>query len=324
MNCVSENFQAFAETLLGHVAWIDLQHGYCCCPGAQRHTTANGERDCSVMLDKVPTIFCVHTSCHSAIEQANHELRSAIGKAKFSGEKTPGKRWRPSAEERERQQEREAFQRLKLRAGSSLHQILETFATDPAELFEASPVRLLDDPANDWRLLLQLLRRADVLWIGDTKDSCDDKADDSRKEFCRRHFRPVSDWLKEAQAPGQFICPNTFKAGVHSRSNDNLLDHRYLVIESDTLTKNQIAAIFSWCRQFLRLRAIVDTAGKSLHGWFDYPTTAQIRELKNILPQLGCDSALFKPSQPVRLPGAKRGEKTQSLLFLDLEDSCHE
>lgn len=324
MNCVSDNSQAFAETLLGHVAWIDLRHGYCRCPGAQLHTTANGERDCSVMLDKVPTIFCVHASCRSAIEHANHELRSAIGKAKFNREKTPGKRWRPTAEEIERQKEREAFQRLKLRAGTSLPQILETFATDPVEFFEERPVRLLDDPANDWRLLLKLYRRDDVVWIGDTKDSCDATADEKRKEYCRRHFRPVTDWLKETQAPGQFVCPNTFKAGVHSRSNDNLLDHRYLVVESDTLTKTQIAAVFCWCRQFLRLRAIVDTAGKSLHGWFDYPTADELDELKNILPQLGCDPALFKASQPVRLPGAKRGEKTQSLLFLDLEDSSHE
>jgi hypothetical protein len=276
------------------------------------------------MLDKVPTIFCVHASCRSAIEHANHELRSAIGKAKFNGENTPSKRWRLTAEERERKREREVFQRLKLRSGTALHQILETFTTDPVEFFESSPIRLLDDPANDWRLLLQLLRRDDVLWIGDTKDSCDDEADYRRKEFCRRHFRPVTDWLNETQVPGQFICPNTFKPGVHSRSNDNLLDHRYLVIESDTLTKTQITAVFCWCRQFLSLRAIVDTAGKSLHGWFDYPTADQLQELKNILPQLGCDPALFKPSQPVRLPGAKRGNKTQSLLFLDLEGSCHE
>ncbi|MDA1278024.1 MAG: hypothetical protein O2960_28850 [Verrucomicrobia bacterium] len=324
MNCVSDNSQALAETLLGRVAWMNSQHGYCRCPGAQLHTTANGERDCSVMLDKVPTIFCVHTSCRSAIEHANHELRSAIAKAKINGETTPGKCWRPTAEERKRQQEREAFQRLKLRAEKSLAPILENWATDPVEFFEASPVRLLDDPMNDWRLLLQLFCRADVVWIGDTKDSCDNNADDRRKECCRRHFRTVTDWLKETQVPGQLICPNPFKVGVHSRSNDNLLDQRYLVVESDTLTKPQIAAVFCWCRQFLHLRAIVDTAGKSLHGWFDYPTTDQLDELKNILPQLGCDPALFKASQPVRLPGAKRGEKTQSLLFLDLEDSWHE
>jgi hypothetical protein len=46
--------------------------------------------------------------------------------------------------------------------------------------------------------------------------------------------------------------------------------------------------------------------------------------LKNILPNLGCDPALFKPSQPCRLPGARRGDKTQALLYLDLEGVGYE
>jgi hypothetical protein len=97
------------------------------------------------------------------------------------------------------------------------------------------------------------------------------------------------------------------------------LGFRFLVVESDTLSKAEIAAVFGWCRQFLSLRGIVDTGGKSLHGWFDYPTTAQLHELRGILPRLGCDPALFKPSQPCRLPGARRGERVQSLLYLDPE-----
>ena len=130
-------------------------------------------------------------------------------------------------------------------------------------------------------------------------------------------------WLKEQRAPGQFTCPALFKPAVHSRANENVQDNRFLVVESDSLTKPQIAAVFSWLRQFLHLRAIVDTASRSLHGWFAYPSTAQFHELKIILPKLGCDPALFKSSQPRRLPGAPRGDKVQSLLFLDLEDVCH-
>src|SRR5206468_2358341 len=135
-------------------------------------------------------IYCLHASCRDVVERANHELRSAIGKAKFSSEATPGNRWRPSPAEKKRLREREAYQRLKLRAEKSLPQILEAFATQPAEFFDESPARLLNDPAKDWQLLLRLFEPVDVVWIGDTKDSCDDKADDRRKEHCRGHFRP--------------------------------------------------------------------------------------------------------------------------------------
>ena len=120
-------------------------------------------------------------------------------------------------------------------------------------------------------------------------------------------------------APGQFTCPGVFKCGIHSRSNHNVLLRRYLVVESDVLTKDQIGGVFSWCQQFMRLRAVVDTAGKSLHGWFAAPGAEAEKELKAILPELGCDPSLFKVAQPCRRPGAARDGKTQALLYLDLE-----
>jgi hypothetical protein len=95
--------------------------------------------------------------------------------------------------------------------------------------------------------------------------------------------------------------------------------HVFLVVESDSLSKEQMLAVFAWMRQFMHLRAIVDTAGKSLHGWFEYPNPFQLEELRVILPTLGCDPALFRTSQPCRLPGALRDGKFQRLLWLDLE-----
>jgi len=66
----------------------------------------------------------------------------------------------------------------------------------------------------------------------------------------------------------------------------------------------------------MELHAIVDTAGKSLHGWFESPVKQEWEnQLKAFLVPLGCDPATFKPSQPVRMAGAKREDKTQSLLW---------
>ena len=83
----------------------------------------------------------------------------------------------------------------------------------------------------------------------------------------------------------------------------------------------QMLAIISWCRRYMRLRAIVDTAGKSLHGWFDYPGDEVIEELRVVLRVLDCDPAMLKASQPVRLPGTRRKDKNglpwQRLIWLD-------
>jgi hypothetical protein len=311
--------QAIAENLLGEVTWTEVDTGYCRCPGMDLHSNPNGQRDCRVIVSGAPTVYCLHSSCGGAVEEANRRLRSAIGKAECA--KQPGS-WKPrapTAQEIERRRQAERKRCLAERSKISLAQIIAQHGKDPADLWEESPVRLQEDARDDWRLLLQLFPEDGVLWIGDTKDSCDDHADEKRKDYCRRRFRPVNEWLLEDQAPAQFTCPSLFRQGVHSRSNENVVGRPFLVVESDVLNKVEVMAIFQWMRGFMRLCAVVDTAGKSLHGWFDYPSDEWIAELRVILPALGCDEALFKASQPCRLPGARRGEKVQHLLWLDLE-----
>jgi hypothetical protein len=215
--------------------------------------------------------------------------------------------------------------RLKTRSRQSLAAILHKFEMGPADFWELSPVRLSDSPEDDWRRLLGLFHSDDIVWIGGKYDSCGDDEPEAKKTHCRKFFRPVEEWLKEPQAPNQLTCPSTFKPGTHSRCNTAVLVRRFFVIESDILDKDQMSAVINWCRTFMRLRAIVDTAGKSLHGWFEPPKPELIEELRVLLPNLGrvdgaeptLDPALFKLAQPCRLPGALRGGKYQSLLYLD-------
>jgi len=298
------------ETLFGPVEWIDAEHGFCACPGQPRHTTPSKPRDCEVFLGGVPSLHCFHSSCRNDIDDANRRFRRALagGSVNGAGGET---RTQPNAPETARQRENRDFERLKARARNSKSQILHNHATDPADLFEHSPVRLLNGPANDWRLLLGLFRATDVVWIGNVRDSGTGHA---------WNFRPVSEWMAQNAAPGPFTCPSTFKPEVCSRSMDNVVSTPFLVVESDSLTKPEICAVFTWMRQFLKLRAIIDTGGKSLHGWFDYPHSPGVGgELRIILPPLGCDPAMFKPSQPCRVPGAWRGDRMQALIFLDLD-----
>ncbi|MDB6112653.1 MAG: hypothetical protein JWR69_4403 [Pedosphaera sp.] len=298
-----------AETLFGAVEWIDTERGYCSCPGRSLHTRPTKSVDCTVFVSGVPTVHCFHTSCRDQIESANRRFRSALASGTVCSA-TLHSRTARSGLETARQLERASFERLKKRAEDSQAQILAKYDTEPANLFEQSPLRLLSEPEGDWRLMLSLFRLEDIVWIGDVADSGPGHA---------HNFRLVTDWMKEKEAPGSFTCPSTFKPGAFSRSKDNVASRRFLVIESDYLSKPEICAVFGWVSQFLRLRAVVDTAGKSLHGWFEFPLSSAVEaELKIILPALGCDPAMFKPSQPCRLAGAKRGDKVQALVYLDL------
>jgi len=295
-----------AEQIFGHIDWMTPTEGYCECPGKKKHTTNDGRRDCCLYLDHVPTLYCLHANCSQAIEKANRNLRAAIFNGGRVGTNTLH---RPTAEDKARLRERERAERIRLRASKSLPEILRAFDWPYVEIVKSSPVNITGNETGHWKLLLQKFQPNDLVWIGDKFDS--------GKEQHATHFRAVDEWLKLGGAPGPFICPAGFKNNSITRSNDNVINRRFLVVESDTLTRDQFGAVLRWlhvgCE--LKLVAVVDTAGKSLHGWFEFEEDLP-DDLKIVLPALQCDPKLFTPSQPVRLPGALRDGKYQRLVFL--------
>ena len=168
-------------------------------------------------------------------------------------------------------------------------------------------------------MLLGKFHGDDVIWIGDKFDS--------GKPEHTPHFRPVTEWLLEGKAPGPLVCPVAFKNTSYARTNDNILARRFLVVESDTLERDEVGAIFRWLHEGceLKLAAVVDTAGKSLHAWFDFTDCEDVLDdLKLVLPALQCDPKLFTASQPVRLPGALRDGQYQKLVYLANTEVAHE
>ena len=295
-----------AEELLGTIKWESDHKGYCQCPGQDSHSNTNGKADCIVYLNGAANIFCFHQSCEQERQQASKQLRDALagGTAEFS--KLPAK------EQKEKKRKDNERLMLEMRAGSSLPQILKRYEWRLEKIIKDSPESLPEkDSADGWKHIVGLFDDSDVVWIGNTYDSGSAQH--------QAHFRSATDWLKEKKITGQFTCPAAFKNASFSRSNDNVLHRRFLVVESDVLTKDQVGAVFKFLNDEvgLRLRAIVDTGGKSLHGWFDFPKKAILQELEVILPQLGCDPGLFKPSQPCRMPGAMRDGKYQRLIYLN-------
>lgn len=311
----SSEVRQVVELIAGHIDWISEQEGFATCPGEPSHTHRGGRRDCKVYLDRVPTITCFHSSCADAVKAKNAELRVALAdpsKLRGSGLR------RQSAEEKDRLTELQRKEGVRRRARNGREAVLRDFRWPVAEIVAGSPMAIPTDPTDHRNLHIGLFRPTDTVWIGDIFDS--------GKAQHVLNFRSRGEWLNSGNASGGFTCPAVFKEGSFARTNDNIVDRRFLVVESDTLTKDEVGAIFRWLniQAGLRLRAIVDTGGKSLHGWFDYPGEAEISDLRLILPELDCDPKLFTPSQPVRLAGAFRSEKNawQKLLFLDSKEDA--
>lgn len=182
----------------------------------------------------------------------------------------------------------------------------------PSDIAKASPAPPPCDPVAQAFALVQLFRPRDVLWIGEEWHSGHWRH--------ARHFRSSAEWLATGVLAGSRICPSSFYPGVVSRAQRTVASRRFLVVESDDLPHDQQGAVFRYLiDQFgLRLRAVVDTAGRSLHGWFDAPPPGLLARLKSFLPEVGADPALFNPAQPCRLPGWPRADtqRIPTLIYL--------
>ena len=320
--------QRVAEEILGQIDWESPDRGHCTCPGAALHSSPTHKKHCTIFLDGAPTIHCFHSSCQSAVANANFRIRSTIGKERFGS-----KPYTPTLAEQlirgERGRKKREEEKLIAMTKASLPLIVKKFYGSPADLWEASPVRLLDGPADDWRMLLHLFPPHSIVWIGDIRDSAGESKPGWLKARAREHFRRVEDWLDLNGTPrGPLICPNIFVQGSASRCKSNVTSKPFLVVESDVLSHEESIAVIFFLKQKYRLRAVIDTGGKSLHAWFDHPPDEDIPQLKTVLAHLGCDPAMFTASQAVRLAGVPRYSTDtgkpccymgyQSLLYLDL------
>jgi hypothetical protein len=302
---ITRRLKAQATDVLGAIEWVSEDTGYIQCPGKHLHTGKNSKKDCWVIVSGAPTIHCFHDSCKMVVDSENMRLRKAM-----SGQEFKRREFTTVEIEtlKEKNEQKKIEQMLKEFSELRKDDMLKNYSWGTAEAWEESPVRLGDDMENDWRLLLSLFDQEDIVWNGNVINS--------GQPSDTVYFKSVKDWIS-SEPKGNFTCPSTFKQGSYSRSNENVLSRKYLVIESDELDQDSVTAVFKWCRKFMTLRAIVYTGGKSLHGWFDFPSALTLETLKSVLPKVGCDAALFKPAQPVRMPGVKRDEKIQSLIYLN-------
>jgi hypothetical protein len=179
------------------------------------------------------------------------------------------------------------------------------------DLWEASPIRLDDDPSVCVWTLKQLFPGDPLLCVGRV-----DQFDTLR--------------LSEIKAPEKLShivpSPMTDKYGltqdgkISQRTAKNTGPRRFLVYESDGLDKDTQAAVLLHLAELAPLTLAVDSGGKSLHGWFYCQGIRDelVRKLFARICLLGGDPALWNKSQMVRMPGGMRDNgNRQGIIFFN-------
>lgn len=305
------------ERYLPQVEWTSEIRGRAPCPGKHKHTTKSHRNDCWVFINGTPTVSCLHDNCREEVAAVNSNIRSAWSL------------FQPPLDEAAMSEAREkAAQRhsTEAKAKASLPEILKQFKWDILDIEISSKFRGAYNGQSTDIFLEKMFEAEDVLWIGDPENT--------GQERYASHFKKREDWTTnfDAWVYGNYTCASTFKPGTYSRANANVLTTPYLITEGDNVlgivpetdeqklaNKNASGAVARWLQEKvgLTLRAVVDSGNKSLHFWWEMPKKETFEELRIILPCLGFDRAMFKPSQPARLAGVIRDNgNEQKLLYI--------
>jgi hypothetical protein len=204
---------------------------------------------------------------------------------------------------------------------------------DEVDLWESSPIRLLNDPAADTVLLLDtLFKPNDLIFIGDRHD----------RGIVGRTIRTAADWIDYYQDDGAtapFIIINPLsgesaptKGGDKTTRRGDLCvkDFKYCLVEFDNLSHED--QIKFWAAVKLPIVVLLDSGNKSIHGWIDVQSLAKVEtqeewqsEIKvrlydRILRPLGVDTTCSNPARLSRLPGHWRDKGAmQKILWLSPE-----
>ncbi|OXU15729.1 hypothetical protein [Sedimentisphaera salicampi] len=183
------------------------------------------------------------------------------------------------------------------------------------DLMEASSVRLIDNPENDWRLLIEtLFNEQDYIFAGGKFDTETYQAG----EYCR------------SGKPAEFLGLNPYQQGGSRRAAD-ISEFRYCLLESDSLALKKQVKLIS--QMPLPIAAIIFSGNKSFHCWIDirsmnittiegWNERIKAQLYNSRLAGMNCfDTATKAPSQMSRTPSHYRIEtgKYQQLIYLNPE-----
>jgi len=199
------------------------------------------------------------------------------------------------------------------------------------DLWEVSPIRLMEEPLTDASLFLKTRYRAcDRVFIGERH----------QPGIIGETIRFAWEWIVHIDnggTTGPLIIINPLngipaptKSGDKTtlRGDGNVTSYRYCMAEFDNLSRED--QIRFWSAVKLPIVALIDSGGKSIHAWMEVSQMSQVttsekwqeiikeRLYDRLLAPLGVDAACSNPARLSRLPGHYRTEKQswQRLLWL--------
>ena len=171
------------------------------------------------------------------------------------------------------------------------------------DLWEASPVRIEDDDSHTEKII-------DVLFPGNPLLCCGAR-DDLFETRSREEWRGNLSRLA-------LIVPSPMTARIGLTQNGKESAHalsitgprRFLIIEQDSRTIDEQAAILLHLAQFGPLALAVHSGSKSIHGWFACRDESEqtFRDFMQYAVRLGADSQLWTRSQFARMPDGRRAD----------------
>lgn len=328
--------QTIAEKILSEMLGqsVSLEGGsFAPCPGSHHHTKASGRKDFRVVVDGAPTGYCFHTHCGAEVDEFNKRLRREVWFAENGSNYAPSGHW---GEEVAPAPKADLKSRPPIARG-----LIEDFtrgvpAIGADWLRRRSPV---DVAGVDSKTFLSHLYREDerVLIFTDQwtqGDFCGWKKGDQVETFRLSQQRgtkavpsglPVGAregvWFLAQPVSGKWeINPRGDNAEYSRRSLESVTSWRFFVLESDELDAAE------WLKVLVSMPfpivAIYTSGGRSIHAlvMWDVRSKAEWDAVKNTLRQfvcpLGADPAALTAVRLTRLPGCKRGERMQTLLYL--------
>jgi len=185
------------------------------------------------------------------------------------------------------------------------------------DLWEASPVRVDDEPPQTAGILRAMFPGDPLLCVG------------SRSNFATIQLSRLGDAASsiEQVVPSPMLAKHgkTQDGRISQHTLDATGPRRFLVVEGDKLDgipipKDTQAGVLLHLSKSAPLALVVDSGGKSLHGWFYVAgkSDEQLTPFFRKACKLGADRALWTRSQFARMPdGTRENGNRQHVLFFN-------
>jgi hypothetical protein len=161
-----------------------------------------------------------------------------------------------------------------------------------------------------------------VLFPGDPLLCCGESSTQFATRLCSQWHEQLTKQQLIVPSPMAAVEGLTKEGRKSQHTLSNTGDRHYLVIEQDTGTEDEQAAVLWHLAERAPLVLAVHSGSKSIHGWFYCKGQKEeiLRAFMRYAVMLGADPATWSRSQFVRMPvGIRSNKRKQTVYFFNPE-----